>query len=186
MQFRRDKRKIRFCFNRGGVFAYATEAVWGLGCDPANETAVRRILEVKQRPWHKGLIVVTGQLEHVLPLFQHLSPELEARARGYWPGATTLLIPDSTLSFSPWVRGKHDTIAIRVSTHPFIQWFSQNVSPFLVSTSANLAGQSPCRHEWQVQARLKQQVDYVVPGATLGYTKPSQIIDLESDEIMRL
>ena len=52
---------------RGGLVAYPTEAVWGLGCDPANQTALARLLELKQRPWQKGLILIAARWDQLSP-----------------------------------------------------------------------------------------------------------------------
>lgn len=186
MLYRRDRQIISDVFFIGGVFAYPTEAVWGLGCDLNNEAAVQRLLAIKSRPQAKGMILVTGDLEAVAPLLASVSSEQKARALGYWPGHRTLLIPDQKFLFPEYIRGVHDTIAVRVSNHPFIRWFSHSVSPFLVSTSANIAGAAPCRFEWQVRRRLGKSLDYIVPGCTSAAGRPSEIIDLVTNQSVRV
>ena len=113
-------------FKNGGVFAYPTEGVWGLGCDPFNTAAVEKILAIKSRPMDKGLILITGQLNHVDQWLVHLPVEMQNKARTYWPGHVTLVVPDETGIAPQCVRGQHDSIAIRVTTHPFVQWFSHH------------------------------------------------------------
>lgn len=183
--YRYDRKKIQSTFFQGGVLAYPTEGVWGLGCDPANETAVRKILSLKGRPVEKGLILVTGDISYVSFLLNALPVEQRIFADSVWPGHTTLLVQDVHKQIPWFVKGDHDTVAIRVSLHPFIQWFSKAVSPLLISTSANRSGKAACRFPWQIQRQFGNQVNYVVPGNTLGAAGPSDIISLASKHVFR-
>lgn len=185
MLYRRDRITIGDTFNQGGIIAYPTEAVWGLGCDPYNVAAVHRLLEIKNRPVAKGLILITGDVTKVQPLLDPLPREQQQHAQGLWPGHITALVPDILQQIPVYIRGQHNTVAIRVSCHPFLRWFSRNIAPFIVSTSANLSGGWPCRFSWQVYRRLGHQVDYIVPAATQRASRPSQIIRLTSQEVVR-
>ena len=140
MLYRRDRFIIQDSFWAGGVIAYPTEAVWGLGCNPNNPTAVHRLLALKNRPVEKGVILITGDLNCVQPILESLPLEMRQRALNLWPGHITLLIPNSYCQVPEYIRGQHDTVAIRVSCHPFVRWFTRTVAPFIVSTSANSAG----------------------------------------------
>lgn len=71
---------------KGGVIAYPTEAVWGLGCDPWNKQAVQRILDIKQRPVHKGLILVTAEIKQLAWLLDGLTTEQRQLLEASWPG----------------------------------------------------------------------------------------------------
>lgn len=183
--YRCDRKKIQKAFWEDGVLAYPTEGVWGLGCHPTNERAVQKILALKGRPVEKGVILVTGDIRYVEFLLQYLPATQQAFAQTVWPGHVTLLIEDVRCQIPWFIKGDHNTVAIRVSLHPLIQWFSQTVSPFLVSTSANRAGKSACRFHWQVQHQFSSQVDYIVPGNTLGAKGPSEIIHLASRQVVR-
>ena len=171
------KKLLKHHIGLGGLIAYPTEAVWGLGCDPFNESALLQLLHLKQRPWHKGLILVTGDVNHVQRHLAALPSEAESLCRSLWPGHFTCLLPDIDEAFSPLLKGRHEKIAIRVSQHPFIQWYSRHISPFLVSTSANIAGKSPVRYSWQAHHHFKNDIGLVVPGKTLGELRPSTLID---------
>ena len=92
--------------NQGGVIAYPTEAVWGLGCDPFNESAVKRILALKQRPMEKGLILVAANKNQLAPLLDGLEDSELGRLDSSWPGPTTWIIPDKSAIFPSWVRGE--------------------------------------------------------------------------------
>jgi len=185
MLYRKDTSVIRELFNSGDVFAYPTEAVWGVGCDPFNEAAIKKVLQIKSRPAHKGLIIVTGQIKWVEPLLLALPTYCQDQAKSLWPGPETLIVPDPQGYFNSLIKGDHDSVAIRVSAHPFIRWFSDNIGPFLVSTSANMSGQAPCRHSWQVSKRLSHKVNYIVKGRTSGGLQPSRITHLLTGDTLR-
>lgn len=169
----------------GGVIAYPTEAVWGLGCDPWNTSAVERILELKQRPMEKGLIVVAGSVDQVQFLLDPLPAEQQQKALSYWPGPFTCLLPDLLHQIPQEVRGRHSSIAVRVSDHPLVQALCQAAGLPLVSTSANPAGRQPARHSWQVRQYFGNRLDRVVAGELGGHRQPSRIIDIVSGQQLR-
>ena len=169
----------------GGVIAYPTEAVWGLGCDPWNIDAVDRILDLKQRPMEKGLIVVAGSVEQVRFLLDPLPEAQQQKALSYWPGPYTCLLPDLLHQIPQQVRGRHSSIAVRVSDHPLVQALCDAADSPLVSTSANPAGRQPARYSWQVRRYFNSGVDRLVPGQLGGYRQPSKIIDIVSGQQLR-
>ena len=170
----------------GGVLAYPTEAVWGLGCDPWNREAVQQILTIKRRPMEKGLIMVAADESAIAPLLKHLTPEQIKRMRQTWPGPVTWVIPDSQGWAPEWVRGSHSSIAVRISRHPVVQALCQSWDKPLISTSANRAGEEPLRSQGDVEALLGDEVDFIVPG-TVGdlESEPSRIFDLVSGKQLR-
>ena len=169
----------------GGVIAYPTEAVWGLGCDPWDEDAVARILELKQRPVEKGVILVASSVDQVRFLLDPLPRSLQAEAERHWPGPVTCLLPDVEQQVPEWVRGKHASIAVRVSEHPVVRALCEATGMPLVSTSCNPAGRQPARHIWQVRGYFGDQLDWIVAGALGGNRKPSRIIDIVSGQQLR-
>lgn len=161
---------------RGGVIAYPTEAVWGLGCDPANEAAVLRLLEIKQRPVEKGLIVVAAGLEAVRPWLDlaQLPAGRMTEVCASWPGPNTWAIPATPLA-PPWVTGSHRSLAVRVSAHPVVVALCEALGGPLVSTSANLAGQPPAYSRGGLDPALLAGIDGVVGGETAGLDRPTPI-----------
>ncbi|HSO78728.1 MAG TPA: Sua5/YciO/YrdC/YwlC family protein, partial [Chromatiaceae bacterium] len=93
----------------GGVVAYPTEAVYGLGCDPWNGAATRRILTLKQRPESKGLIVIAADFSQLTPFVVPLEAERMAVILASWPGPNTWLLP-ARPEVPPWLRGEHETL----------------------------------------------------------------------------
>ncbi|MGY0218584.1 L-threonylcarbamoyladenylate synthase [Endozoicomonadaceae bacterium StTr2] len=170
----------------GGVIAYPTEAVWGLGCDPWNQKAVERILEIKRRPMEKGLILVAADEQSIAPLLQSLAPEQVEQMRQTWPGPVTWVIPDPKGWTPDWVRGRHSSIAVRISSHPVVQALCKSWGGPLVSTSANRAGDEPLRTGEDVANLLGAEVDCIVDGEVGSLnSEPSRIFDLVSGKQLR-
>lgn len=167
----------------GGVLAYPTEAVWGLGCCLDDENAVRRLLALKGRPVHKGLILVSGTPAHFEFLLARCSDEQRQRMQATWPGPNTWLVPHHQL-VPAWISGRHDSVAIRVSDHPIINALSAALGGPLVSTSANPQGLTPARTALRSRVYFGNQVHYC-SGAVGRSNNPSQIRDLISGQIVR-
>ncbi|RZU38663.1 translation factor SUA5 [Fluviicoccus keumensis] len=170
--------------DNGGVIAYPTEAVWGLGCDPFNRAAVLRLLEIKQRPMHKGLIIIAAEVGQVLPWLGGLTVGQCRRVIETWPGPNTWVVPVGH-DFPEWVRGDHASVAVRVSAHPGVQALCRRYGGALVSTSANRTGLPPARSALQVQCGLRGQVDYRLPGRLGGQNKPTLIRDALTGQVLR-
>lgn len=169
------------CISQGGVIAYPTEAVWGLGCDPTNDAAIERILTLKDRPAHKGLVVVAADLSQLsgwlLPLEQTVLDQIHAT----WPGPVSWVLPCQP-EVSPLLRGEHHSLAVRISDHPLVQALCQVVGP-LVSTSANPAGKEPARTSLKVRQYFHHQLDAIVPGTLGGNAQPSEIRTLDGQRL---
>lgn len=170
----------------GGVIAYPTEAVWGLGCDPAHEAAVMKLLQLKQRPVEKGMILVAAnvdQLEGWVRLHA-LPAERQAAVLASWPGANTWILPAGPRA-PRWITGEHSGIAVRISAHPLVAALCRAWGGPLVSTSANLAGQPPARSRGELDPTLLPLLDGLVDGATGGLAQPTPIRDALSGQVLR-
>jgi L-threonylcarbamoyladenylate synthase len=168
----------------GGVIAYPTEAVWGLGCDPFDPVAVERVLALKRRAVSKGLIVVAADMEQIGGLLEGLTSAQIARLKLSWPGPVTWLIPHHG-RLPEWVTGNHATVAVRVSAHPAVVALCRAAGMPLISTSANLAGAQPPRELFQVRRYFGDEVDFYVPGRVGAASRPSTIRDLITDAVVR-
>ncbi len=168
----------------GGIVAYPTEAVYGLGCDPGNESAVRRLLAIKRRAMHKGLILIAADFAQLAPFLLPLSPADQARIAATWPGPYTWLIP-ACADTPRWLRGRHDTLAVRVTAHPLAAALCRACGHALVSTSANFSGRPPARTALAVRRQLGRAIDALLPGPVGGAAKPTEIRDLRSGRQVR-
>ena len=169
--------------HNGKVIAYPTEAVYGLGCDPWNELAVQKILTIKRRPWQKGLILVAAEFNQLQAFIQPVSSTILAQLETTWPGPTTWLLPVSS-DVPAYLRGEHDTIAVRVTAHQQTAELCRAFGGAIVSTSANLAGKRPARTSHQVRWHLRD-VDYILPGQCSGSSQPTTIRNAQTGEIIR-
>ena len=172
--------------HRGGVVAYPTEAVWGLGCDPSNETAVMKLLALKQRPVEKGMILIAAsaaQLNDWVRL-DALADDRRQTVLESWPGANTWVVPAGPLA-PRWITGEHTGIAVRVSAHPLVQALCKAWGGPLVSTSANLAGQPPARSRDQLDPALLAHLDGLLDGATGGLAQPTRIRIAATGQVLR-
>ena len=171
----------------GGVIAYPTEAVWGLGCDPYNEAALDRILQIKQRDMAKGMLLVASDIEQIEYLLGGVTAEQRAKMAASWQAGqrpTTWLVPHRGLVPS-LVHGRFDTVAVRVSQHQGIQALCEQFGGPIVSTSANFSGHPAATNPLQVRKFLGAHLDFIVPGELGGAAKPSRIIDAVTDRVIR-
>ncbi len=170
----------------GGVIAYPTEAVWGLGCDPRDEKAVLRLLAIKQRNPDKGLILIASGLQQLQPFIdvQALPIDRREAVLASWPGPHTWILPATTVAPS-WITGTHQGIAVRVSAHPEVIALCDRFGGALVSTSANLSGQPTAALRSELDPTLLQQLDGILVGATGGLQRPSSIRDALTGTALR-
>lgn len=173
-------------YQEGGILAYPTEAVFGLGCDPDNEEALTRLLEIKHRSPDKGLILLAGNYSQLLPYIDDnkIPKDKRAAVLSRWPDGVTQLV-DKNNNISRLLSGIFEKIAVRITSHPDVVALCKATNKPIVSTSANLAGQPPAKTWQEVEEKLFSQVDYIIKGQTLGFKQPSKIIDALSGEIVR-
>jgi L-threonylcarbamoyladenylate synthase len=173
-------------FTQGGVIAYPTEAVFGLGCDPDNDKAVRKLLCLKQRSADKGLILLAANYAQLSPYLDDdaLSQEQRFTVLSRWPDALTQVLPANS-NISPLLCGVFDSIAVRITNHPDVVALCKLTNKAIVSTSANLAGKPPATTWQQVEQQLGDKVDCIIKTQTLGFLKPTSIIDGLTGDVIR-
>jgi len=176
----------REAFEQGGVIAYPTEAVFGLGCDPDNQSAVEKILNIKNRSVEKGLILLAGDYSQLLPYIDDaaLTQAQRHAILARWPDGITQVLP-ANINTPKYLIGKFSTIAVRVTSQPDVVALCQATEKPIVSTSANISGQPPARTWQEVKETLADKVDFIIKGDTLGYNQPSIIIDALTGETFR-
>ncbi|HNQ04865.1 MAG TPA: L-threonylcarbamoyladenylate synthase [Thiobacillaceae bacterium] len=167
----------------GGLIAYATESCFGLGCDPRNARAVRRLLRLKHRPQTKGLILIGGAVGQFRHFLAPLPAELSSRLAQWWPGPHTLLLP-AARRCPPWLRGHHTKLAVRVTAHPQAARLCHALGMALVSTSANRSGQQPLK-TWRACQRAFGAQVWVLHGRIGRRKRPSTILDPLTGGVIR-
>ena len=169
----------------GGVIAYPTEAVWGLGCDPWNETAVNRILAIKRRPAGKGVLLVASCPEQIVPLLEPLDDDLSTRLLAVQLHPLTWLVPDESNWIPAWIKGDFASVAIRISRHPPVVKLCDAFGKLVVSTSANRTGEPPMVTREEVVATFGREVDWIMDGCIGDASAPSSIRDLVTNQVFR-
>jgi len=168
----------------GGVVAYPTEAVYGIGCLPDCPDALERVLQIKRRSRRKGMIVVAADISQLDSLAALPEGPIGERMRASWPGPVTWIVPAGPAA-SPLLTGGRDTIAVRVSAHPIVRRLCQRTGSALVSTSANLSGNAPARTVQTVRQRFGQTLDFVLGGPLGGSVRPTEIRDAATGRVLR-
>lgn len=169
---------------RGGVIAYPTEAVWGLGCNPFDADAVEHLLALKQRPQSKGLILIAANMEQVEPFIDHIDDLQRQRLKNSWPGPITWLVPTNYRA-PDWITGKFNSLAVRVTAHPVAAALCLAYGGPIVSTSANVQGRPPARTRLDLLRHFGNALNAITPGEVGKRLTPSEIRDLATGQIVR-
>lgn len=166
----------------GGVIAYPTESVFGLGCLPNNADAIARILSIKRRDYAKGLILIAStaaQLDDWIALPDGVTlPAIDPLHPTTWiapPGAAV----------TPILRGDNPGIATRLTNHPIARAICDALDSPLVSTSANISGRPVARNRYILRRQFGTLVDYLVPGDCGDASGPSEIRHLLTGKVIR-
>ena len=166
----------------GGVIAYPTEGVFGIGCLPEDAYAVARILEMKNRDPSLGLVLIATDIEQLDSWIEASGnlPELESSS----DNPVTWVVP-ATDEVPYWIRGEHTGLAVRITTHRIARALCEAADSALVSTSANLHGRPPARSIAVLRRNFGTLVDYIVPGECGPASGPSEIRDLATGKVLR-
>ena len=165
----------------GGVIAYPTEGVYGLGCMPDDPGAILRVLSIKHRDPDKGLILIASnkmQFDGWVSLEGAAIPDPDASHPITW-------IATARPGVLPLVTGHRESLAIRITTNPVAAAICDAVESPIVSTSANRTGKPVARNCIVLRRNFGACVDYIVPGDCGPASGPSEIRDLKSGKVLR-
>ena len=170
----------------GGVLAYPTEAVFGLGCDPHDERAFARIFALKQRPPTQGVLLIGADFAQIAPYIDlsAVPASVLDEVRASWPGAYTWVFPRAA-DVPAWICGGHEGIALRVTAHEPAAALCRAFGGALVSTSANPHGQPPARDAGTVRGYFGAGLDGLLDAPLGGQTHPTTIRDALSGAVIR-
>ncbi len=170
--------------SEGGIIAYPTESVFGLGCYPDDIYAVAKILSLKNRSVSKGLILIAAKPEQLDAYVAYPDDDVRRKVTATWPGPATWVLPAKANTPS-WVTGYKSTVAVRVSAHLAVQALCSKVG-VIISTSANPARKIPATNAFKVRNYFGNEIDYILPGNTDGKKLPTGIRDAISGKVLRL
>jgi L-threonylcarbamoyladenylate synthase len=168
----------------GRIIAYPTEAVYGLGCDPGNESAVRKLLSLKGRCKSAGFVLIASEFSQLQSWVASTDESLLDKAMQTWPGPVTWLFPRA-VDVPDFIAGAHETVAVRITAHEPSRDLCKAFGAALISSSANLTGTSPARSASDVDDYFGHDIAGILDGPLGGAENPSQIRDLASGKILR-
>ncbi len=168
----------------GGVVAYPTESVYGIGCLPLDDAAVAHVIALKRRQASKGLILIAADISQAEEFAALPDGEIGAQIAAQWPGPVTWILP-ARRSASDLITGGRSTVAIRVTAHPVARALCMAAGTAIVSTSANVSGHEPIRNKARLRRQLGNSVDMIVPGALGDRTNPTAIRDGSTGAVIR-
>jgi L-threonylcarbamoyladenylate synthase len=164
----------------GGIVAFPTDTVYGLGASISIPQAVERVYEVKERPKNMPLPLLLADKSQISEVAEPVPPIAWLLAERFWPGALTIVLFKSK-SVPDIVTGGGKTVAIRISAHPTLVALIQGVGTPIVGTSANLSGQPSALTAEEVHAQLDGKVDLIIDGGRCPGGKESTIVDLTGE-----
>ncbi len=164
---------------KGGLIIYPTETVYGLGCDPYNKKAVKKVFEVKGRT-AKPLPLLVSSLKKALDLAFFPKPALKI-AKKYWPGPLTLVLKRKKKA-PEFLGGDPSLIGLRVSKHPVASQIVRLCGGTLVGTSANLSGNKPSTTAQEAAKQLGNKVDLILDGGKTFFGVSSTVLDFSTEE----
>jgi len=166
----------------GGLVAFPTETVYGLGADATNGKAVAAIFAAKQRPQFNPLIVHVKDLAEAEALVE-FTPRARALAEAFWPGALTLVLPrKSDCPLSLLVSAGLDTVALRVPSHPVAKALIAATGKPIAAPSANVSGHVSPTTAAHVAEELGDKVDFILDGGPTTIGIESTVVGFEGDE----
>lgn len=176
--------RARRVIGHGGVIAYPTESVYGLGCDPFDADAVARLRGIKARSDAQGFILIAATLDQILPLIAHRDGVPWRDILRRWPGPVTWVF-DAAPETPPWLQAKDGSIAVRVTAHPVAAALCRLAGTALISTSANSRNRPPLRNALAVRCTLGRTIDAIVSGPTSNAPRPTVIMDARTGACLR-
>jgi len=168
----------------GGVIAYPTEGVFGLGCDPFNEIAVNKILHLKHRSATKGLILIASKTEQIANLIAPTNLELLTNLLKEQTSPTSWVLP-ATSAVPRWITGNHNSVVIRITNHPVAYDLCDVYGGPLVSTSANIEGMIPAHNALEVKNYFPSGIDFIIDSDIGNLNRPTIIKDALTGKILR-
>ena len=171
--------------HQGGVIAYPTEAVFGIGCNPRDESALQRIITIKGRDAHKGFILIASDVLQLQDFMAPVNARQQAQLDEHWPGPVTFVVPANKNISNTLLTGFRSTLAVRVSNHPVVVELCKQYDSAIVSTSANRSGDESLRTAEAVIETMGMNLDYVIEAPVGTLNSPTSIYDLKTGKQLR-
>ena len=162
---------------QGGVVAFPTDTLYGLGADYASPSTVQRIIDIKGRSGAAGLPLLLSDVDQLSTVAGEVPETVWPLVERFWPGPLTLIVSRSA-RVSDLVTGGRSTVAVRVPDHPVPLALARGLNRPITGTSANLTGQPPATTAGEVRRQLGKSVDLIIDGGESPLGLPSTILDV--------
>lgn len=157
-----NKEDLNYILKNGGVIAFVTDTVWGIGCLPDNKKAVDKIYEIKGRDLSKPLILMSNEASNLLPYVENVSQTAKNLMNNFWSGALTLVLKKSSLT-PDFITSNFDTVGLRVPNNKTFKQICEDIDGHvLATTSANLSGQQSAKTFEEAVDFIGNFVDLVI------------------------
>jgi L-threonylcarbamoyladenylate synthase len=166
----------------GGLVAYPSDTVYGLGAAASDERAVARVFAVKGRLSEKAVSLLLADVEDMGPLCAEVPPSARLLAQRFWPGPLTLVLRRSP-SFQSAALGSGDSVALRVPDHFFLRQLIRALGEPITGTSANRSGRPSCRTARDVQRQLGGVLDLIIDGGPSRAGQESTVVDITTQPL---
>ncbi len=171
--------EVAALLQKGGVIAYPTETVYGLGVDALNEEAVKRLFQIKSRDLRKPVSVLVRDIEMLARVVSNIHPVAKPIMKRHWPGSVTIVFPASK-EVPPALTGYSGNIGVRISPHPFVKGLFEFFNSPLTSTSANISGGRSLLEPEDIFRTFGRKIDLVIDMSESLGDKASTVIDVTS------
>jgi len=161
---------------KGGIIVFPTDTIYGIGCDPLNNEAIKKIFKIKTRLRSKGLPILCDTVESVKKIAQ--VPNIASQyIDRYWPGKLTIIFTATGL-IPKEVTGSLDTIAVRIPGNDFTIKLISAIGGFLIGTSANKSNAEIPKNIREIQAQISEDIDYIIDAGSVNDVRSSTILDI--------
>jgi len=167
-----------FILKRGGIVAFPTDTVYGLGASISIRQAVERVYQIKRRPRGTPLPILLADKSQIGEVAEPVPPIAWLLAGKFLPGALTMVLYKKSKSIPDIVTGGGKTVAVRIPAHPIPVALVRGLGAPIIGTSANLSGKPSALTAAEVYAQLGDEVDLIINGGRCPGGKESTIVDL--------
>ena len=166
----------------GGVIAYPTDTIYGLGCDPYNIFAIENLNLIKQRPQNKQFILLAGHFDQIKPLTTITRAQKSQIEKASEP---TSWVVEASGAAPMWLTNKDNTLTIRICQNDIVKKLCATLGHALISTSANISSKQPAKNNLEIRRYFGNMLNHVLASNKKLTAKPSKIIRLCDNHIIR-
>ena len=167
---------------RGGVIAFRTDTFYGLGADPFNSSAVKKLKQLKGREGHKPILVLVSDRIMLDRLLTNRSTLFEVVSEHFWPGPLTI-VGSARTDLPTELTAGTKTLGVRLPRDDNVRALVKACGGALTATSANLSGEAPAQTAHEVESYFGGRVDLVIDDGPARTDQPSTVIDATSDDV---